>query len=85
MHISSNGLRACLGRFRNLPVEFYSRSTVVEGIYKEQIGNAVHKQIPPENDWNSARRNEFKRPAFEWLEKAFFARLEGHWKACGLK
>jgi len=65
-------------------VEFYSGSTVVERIYKEQIGDAVHKQIPPENDWNSARRNEFKRPPFEGLGKAFFARLEGHWKACGL-
>ena len=85
MPVSSNGLGACLGRFRNSPVESCSRSTVVEGIYKEQIGDAVHEQVFPKNDWNSALRNEFKRPAFEWIGKAFFARTQGHWKACGLK
>ena len=77
MHISSDSLRACLGRFRNLTVEFELGSTVVERIYKEQIGDAVHKQIPPENDWNSARRNEFKRPAFEGLGTGIFCETKG--------
>lgn len=44
MHISSNNLGAWLGRFGNLPVGSCPRSTVVEGIYKEQTGYAVHKE-----------------------------------------
>lgn len=45
----------------------------------------INNTSQEKNDWTSARRNKLKRPAFEWLGRAFFARLEGHWKACGLE
>ena len=35
------------------------------------------KKISLKHDWNSARRNKFKRPAFGWLKKGIFCETTG--------
>ena len=83
MHISSNSLVACLGRFEILPVGLCPRSTVVEGIYKEQTGDAVHEENFSRKPLEFCKAQQVYATGFWVVKKGIFCEttgsLEGMW------